>query len=450
MSAVVLVTSASGVGYFSRAGAIIGEYNRVAALYGSATDTGFQSIWALFATSDQAAVQGLPDAVTAFRQTGTGYQSVLQADGQQASILQVNDSIPLVPYTYNQSVALVAYQMLTTSQSINRPTLTSTSTPNGSNLGDTTFWLSTTNIYGDPLDMTLTEDMTALCQSQGSGFQASFNITGQPTVPSTAWNWPQGSGAQVSLSTVDPAVAGLIANGAFTAFTIANTPNSWDIINGAPGVTVFKSTSGGVRSGTDACYLLSDGSSTTKLSQNISLSINTVYAVTLQAKVNSNSASGNLIIEFTEEDGTVINNDAGDPLSATYALNGGAGEITTSYQQLTVFFSTPRQLPTITQLRVGYGVAGVSTRQLTLDLISVFQPTPLYGASGTGTSGPWVAAVAGTLPSAFGDYYTLAFTNSLTSRSFALGCERVFSLRELGLYFPSDVSPTVSDSLVTH
>jgi hypothetical protein len=439
-------------GYFTRMGVFCGEYNRVAALYGSATDVGFQSIWTQFASSDQAAVSNLPAAVATFRQTGTSYQSTLAADGQLASILQANDSSPLVPYTYSASVTAVRDQMVATgpTTAIVRPTLTSTATVGGSNLGDTKFFLSTTNIYGDPLDMTLTETFSAVCQSQGSGFQSSWGITGQPTVLPSAWNWPQGSGASVSLSAVDPAVSGIITNGDFSAFTVANTPDDWTIVNGSAGVTVFKSTSGGVRSGTDACYLLSDGSSTTKLAQDVSLSINTVYAVTFQAKMNSNSASGSLIVELTNSSGTVLTNDAGTALSATYALNGGAGEITTSYQLLTVFFSTPRQLPSTVQLRIGYNVAGVSTRQLTLDLIQVFQATPLYGASGTGTSGPWVAAVANTTASALGDTYSLAFTTTATPQTFALGLQRVFDLRSLGLYFPSNVSGTIPNNLITN
>lgn len=39
------VTLTGTGGYFTRSGAIIGEYNRVAALYGSAATTGFNAIW---------------------------------------------------------------------------------------------------------------------------------------------------------------------------------------------------------------------------------------------------------------------------------------------------------------------------------------------------------------------------------------------------------------------
>lgn len=440
-------------GYFPRAGAWIGEYNRVAALYGTGLTDGFQSIWSQYATSEQAAVQLLPDAVSSFRQSSVSYQNTLVADAIQSALLQVNRDVPLSPYTFPNSVNVVAGQMRTAVQSINRPTLGNSVAYGASNLGDTKFALSTTNIYGDPLDMTLAETLTATCTSQNGGFTPAFSVNGVPAVLPTAYNWPAGSGVTgLTVTAVDPNVSGIVTNGGFSTFTVANTPDDWTIVNGAAGVTVFKSTAGGVRSGTDAVYLQSDGSSTTKLEQELSVSINTVYAVTFQAKMNTNSASGTLVVQFTDAAGTVVTNDAGSNLQASYALNGGAGEITTSYQLLTVFFSTPRQLPsTGLFLRIGYGVAGVSTRQLYLDLVQVFAATPLYGLSGTGTSGPFVAAVGNTVASAVDDQASLTFTTTATPQTMALGLERVFALRSQGVYYPSAASgSTIPDALITH
>lgn len=438
-------------GYFTRAGAWISEYNRVAALYGSDLTNGFQSIWSQYATSDQAAVQLYPSVVTSFRNSAVSYQGTLADDAATSVLLQVQRDTTVVPASVARAEQIVANQMVVSADSIARPTLGSSVNYDGGNLGDTKFFLSTTNIYGDPLDMTIAETLIATCTSQGSGFASTFSVVGQTAVLSTEYNWPTGSGSQQTVSVVDPATSGIVSNGDFSVFTVANTPDDWAIVNGAAGVTVFKSVSGGVRSGTDAVYLQSDGSSATKLEQQISVSINTVYAVTFQAKMNTNSASGTLVVSLTDAAGTVINNDAGDPLSATYNLNGGAGEITTSYQLLTVFFSLPRQLPsTGVFLRVGYGTAGISTRQLFLDLVQVFTATPLYGLSGTGTSGPFVAAVGNTVASAVNDQASLTFTTTATPQTMALGLQRVYGLREQGVYYPSSVSPTILDNLITN
>lgn len=441
----------SGDGWFNRAGAFAGEFNRVAALYGSATDTGFQSIWSLFATSDQSAVTALPDAVTSFRTTDVTYCSTLTTAAQAASVSQVNRNLPPTQNTFVTSVQAVDAQMRATAQTINRPTLTSAVTLGAGNAGDTKMFVSTTNIYGDPLDTTFNETLTALCTSQGSGFGASWSVTGQPLINPPQWNWPGGSGASASLTTNDPAVDGLVTNSSLTLFTVANQPDDWTIINGSAGTTVLEAASGNVRTGYNAVKFVSDGSSATKIGQSVSLSTNTVYAVTFQAKLNTNSASGTLVVQlWNTATGAVITNDAGSNLQASYNLNGGAGEITTSYQLLTVFFSTPRQLPSNVEVRIGYGTAGVSTRQLTVCNVQVFQATPLYGASGTGTSGPFACAVGNTTYSAVNDTASIVFTNSLGNQSFVWGLERLNGFRALGLYLGSSVSPTILDSLVSH
>jgi len=445
----------SGDGWFNRAGALGGGFNYVASLYGSANDTAFQNVWSLFATSDQAAVQSLPDDLAGWRTTGQAYCSVLSTDGQLASVLQVNRAFPLVPLTFVQSVQRVRAQMVATAQTIKRPTITSTVTAGGSNLGNTEIFVSNTNIYGDPLDTTYDETQTATCTSQGSGFSGTIGVVGEPTVPTYSYLWPMGSGTSTALSIQNPATDGTITNSALDTFTVANTPDDWTILNGAAGTTVFSSSGGGVR-GDDCVYLQSNGSSATQLSQEVTgLTTNTVYAVTFQAKMNANSASGNLVVQLYDPDaGAVIANDAGTDLSATYALNGGAGELTTSYQLLTVFFSTPRQLPSTIQLRIGYGTAGVSTRQLFLCNVQVYAATALYGPSGTGTAGPFAVAVSNTLPSAVNDTWSIVFTNDYGNppggTTFCWVLQRLYDFRSLGLYLPSATSPsnTISDGLI--
>ncbi len=109
-------------------------------------------------------------------------------------------------------------------------------------------------------------------------------------------------------------------------------------MNGAAGVTVFKSVSGGARTGTDAAKIVSDGASATQLTQSVTVSPNTVYAVTFQAKINTTTATGVFRIALCDGDGTVLQNDAGVDLSYTRNVNGQVG---TSYTQFTAFFSTP-------------------------------------------------------------------------------------------------------------
>lgn len=430
-------------GYFTRQGQIIGEYNRVAEFYGSPLTNGFQSIWNQFVSSDQAAVQNLPDVVTAFRNSGLTYQNTLQADGSLASILQVSRDTSVVPATLQQSFVVLISQMVAASASIQQATITSLVTPWVSNLGDTTVAVHYKNQFGDQIDATFAETITATCISATTQYQETLQAVGEATVPSNSYDWPAGSGANVTFAVSNPAAQGIVTDSGFTQWsgTGSNTPTNWEIVDGAAGVTVFRGVGAGVRTGTDAAQLTSDGSQATQLGQTITLAVNTVYAVTVQAKVSATGGAGTLVIQLTDGDGNVLTDDAGNNL--TYSRNFTA-QVTTNYQCFTAFFATPRQFPAETRIEVGYGTADTATRSLFLDLVGVVAATQLY------TGGPYIAAFSGATPTALGDYYSVAFTNSLTSQSFALGMNRLYNTLGLGVYFPSDSSPTISDSLVSN
>lgn len=428
--------------FFSRQGAFIGEYNRVTAFYGSSLDAGFSSIWSQFATSDQAAVANLPDAVAAFRSTDSQYLNTLVQDGQLAALLEVNDDTSVVPYTFQQATLVLIGQMIAGSQSIQRATLSSSVTPAGTNLGDSTIAVSTTNQYGDPLDMIFTEDVTVTCTANsGSSYQAQMNAVGEAALPSYSPYWPGGSGANQAFSINDPAVNGIVTDGGFENWGGSgnNTPTNWTIVDGSAGVTVTRGT-GGVR-GAYTAQIVSDGSQPTQLAQNVNLTVNSVYMVTVEAKINTVDASGAFVMSLTDADGNILQDDAGNNLTYTRNLN---GQVTTSFQTFTAFFATPRQLPTTVRVQYGYDSAPTSGRTLTLDLAAVVAATQLYNG------GPFMAGVAGADRTALADYYTAAFSNSLGTQSFARGCDRLFGFRNLGLYYPSSLSPTQADSKVTH
>lgn len=434
-------------GYFTRLGCFGGEYNRVAAQYGSDLTNGFQSIWAQYATSNQAAVQNLPAAVDSFRNSGFQYLSVLQGDAQYSSLLQAADSFSVNPYTVPQSISVVRTAMVASGETINRPTLSSSVASGSLNESDTQFAASTTNIYGDPLDMTYNEVFTVTVTQSGTSYSGSAVAVGQLAVNTNAYNWPQGSGASASVPITDPATDGLITDGSFEAWTNTNTPTNWDIISGTAGTTILQDPSGGVRTSTKCLEIVGNGAETTQVAQDVSLSINTVYAVTFQAKINTLTATGTFRVCLTDGNNVLLSNDAGTSLSYTRDLN---GQITTAYQQFTIFFQTPRQLPSTVRLQVGLSVAATAARQIRIDNVQMVAATPLYGAPNTGTSGPFLAAFSGAEAPATGDVFYATFTNSLGTQSFVWASERMYGMRANGLYWPSDVSPTIPDNLVTH
>lgn len=433
-------------GFFVRSGAFIGEYNRVAAFYGSALTNGFQSIWSQFASSDQAAVQNLPNAVAAFGNTDQTYLQTLQQDGALAITLQTSDYYSVVPYTVQQALLLVIAQMKSTSQSIQRATLTSTVTPWASNLGNANVVTSTINQFGDPLDMIFAEDVRITCVNPSPNYGETLQAVGQATVPTNTSLWPAGSGANATFTVTDQTQNGIVTDGDFEQWsgTGNNTPNNWIIVNGDAGVNVTRITD--VVRGSYAAQLDSDGSQLTQLAQDISVQINTVYAVCIFAKVTeTDNGTGRFRIAFTDGDSNVLNNDAGTALSSILKVDGSSGNLTSGdYAMYTAFFSTPRQLPTTVRVQYGYSVIP-SAGRLEIDLAGVIQATQLYAG------GPFMAAFASTDPNAVGDYYDAVYTNNQTSKSFSRGSDRLFSLRQLGLYYPSNLSsPTISNSLVTN
>lgn len=437
-------------GFFNRHGAFIGEFNRVAFFYGSALDAGFFSIWSQYASSDQLSVENLPSAVGTFRNSGLSYSNTLVADGQTSILLQVSRDTSVAPYTIPQALSVLKTQMLGAGDTIQRPTLSNTVTPDAGNISDTTVMASTTNIYGDPLDMTLAETFT-LTITSASSFTGNIQAVGELAVSSNAYNWPQGSGASVSLSIIDPASGGLTTDGGFRSWTGtgSNTPVNWDIVNGDAGTTVFKGSALGLRSGTDCLMLTSDGAQLTGVNQSVSLQINTVYALSVQLKKNNNPGStGRIGIKLTDGDGNTLTDDAGSALlseTLVSSLN------TSTFVNATVFFSTPRQLPSTVKLFVGFSTtAPTATQEILVDLMGMVAATPLYGLSGTGTSGPFVAAFSAEIAPAVEDIWDVEFTNNLNTQSFVLGMERLYGLRNMGFYFPSANSPTIPDSLVTH
>lgn len=443
------ITLVGNAGYFSRLGNWIGEFNRIAAWYGTGlTFTAFESIWSQYASSDQAAVVGLPAAQSSYQSTPVSYQSYLAQAAQLSSQLQVNDNYPLNPYTFTQSVLNVITQMQSTSQTVNKPTITSSVASGGSNIGNPVFSTYTLNPYGVQSDTIYAETVNITCTSASTPFSETFQAVANVAVPFTAYNWPQGSGATVSIPVTNPATITLITDGIFNNWSglSNNTPTNWSIVNGTAGTQVLQGTSP-VRSGYSySASIVSDGSSATQLAQAVNLQTNTVYAFSIQAKISSLDGAGAFIVSLNNGlGGSVLTNDAGNNLSQIVGTNSGTG-VGTAYKVFTVFFATPHYLTGTIYIQFGFSTAPASTKVLSLDLAAGVIGTQLYA------QGQYLAAFSGSTSSIIGDMFTAVYTNSLGTQSFVRGCQRVLNFPNLGprIYFPSSNSPTIPDSLVTN
>ena len=437
-------------GWFTRAGAFIGEYNRIATTYGTPAINGFNSIWSQFASSDQVAVNNLPTALSTFQQSGQTYLGVLQQDGQTAAVLQVSDYDSVVPYTLQTAVTILAAQMVSTGQTIQRPTLavTITSSIYATNYSDATLAVGFTNPQGAQLDMTIAETISVTCTSAAT-YQETLTAVGQATVAPSSYLWPNGSGANYSFSLTDGATNGLLTDGNFTSWggTGGNQPTFWTIVNGAAGVTVFQGTPG-FRTATspNLCFkITSDGSSLTAAQQTLSVTADTTYGFNVYLKMSATDGAGRVIIALVDENGNVINNDAGTPQSAILTMSSAtpsASNVGTTYAAFPVFFQTPRGLPITTGLRIGFLTAPTAAKSLSISLAAGVAPQQMYAG------GPYVAGYSGNNASAVGDSWALAITSTAGVNTFVMGLNRLYNFASLGISFPSSGSPTIPDSLV--
>lgn len=442
----VLLTGTGGV--FQRLGDYVTELNRVVSGYGSALDSGVEEIFDQYpnATEEASAIAGLLPARDSYRGVHGSYTSALVTAARNTVIEQVNRDTPLPQKTFPAAITELKNQMVDSGDSINKPTLTATVTPWASNKGNAVINVSVINTLGNQTDMAFAEDIKFTVSSDvssgGTQFAETLTIAGEPLLSATNYNWPGGSGASGTMRIVDASNNGLITDGGFETW-VGAVPTYWTATTGA--ATVDKNTNATylVR-GTYSLKITSDGSTLTTIRQQLSSAVapNTVYALNLWAAMSAADASGAVRFRLTDSGGTVLTNDAGDSLTYSRDTN---GQIGTSLTQVTTFFQTGRQLPTSggVWLEIGFTTAPASPKVLYLDHLGFVSATQLYAG------GPFVAAFSKSTSNANGDYYTLAVTNNLGTRSFVRSLDRWLDLRTNRLYIPTASSETVSDTLIS-
>lgn len=432
-------------GAFTRLGAAAYLVNTLDTHVGSTTNSNVSNIATEFASNEQPQFAAVWDARDQWRTAGDQWRGDVFSLIQQGWIYQVDRDVTLLSLTLADAVAELIQQMKDSSDSLNAPTLGATVTANVANTGDTTLVTTTTDGDGLPLDCLFAETVRVRCTaaSAASPFTETLECEGDPAVDATAYNWPQGSGTAAVLTTVDPAVDGLIANGDFEDFTVTNTPDSWTIAVGTVTTHVTRQASPRRTTEQYCVRLTSDGSTLVKLRQQFTSTLEplTLYAVTFTAKINTADATGAFRVALVDSGGTVVNDAQGNANSSTVGVNGGSG-IGTSYTQFTAWFRTPAKAVSTWQLEFGFTTSPTSGRTVDVDLVSIATPTQLY------TGGPYAIAWGNATTPVVGDRWTIAYTNSLGTDSLVRNCDRFFGTRDLGLKFPTAASETVSDSLI--
>ena len=427
----------SAEGLFNRfaQGALLVEH--VDTERGTTTDTDVQNLYQYYPTHEQTAIADLFGQRDSWRSAQAQWLTAIANEMGNTLAQQTNRDTPLIAVNYQTALPVLIAQMQSTNDSIQKPTVTATVTAGGTNLTDAAVEASVKDGDGLQLDYVYPETLTATVTSDagtgGVAYQESVSIVGAAARNRTDYNWPGGSGANLSTQFVNAANATLVQNGDFEDWT-SNTPDQWSVIVGTPGTNIIKGTQ--PLRGLSNLKLLADGAGA-RIRQAVTLQADTVYAVNAYMEIVSGGGSGSdsLILKLVNGSGTTINDDQssanavttlGNALSTgTYAAKGG-------------FFRTPKTLPAQTFFDIQ--ISGSSGSFYAIDLLAFTQATQLY------QGGPWVGLFSGGTQATKGETWSIAIANNkMAGAKFVRYLDRWFDLKSLGLKIPSAVSPTLPD-----
>lgn len=460
-------------GLFTRVGQIGGFLNHVNSFRGTANlsaagiesvATAVDTIQAQFVSTNQQLIDSLYSQRDSYRLVHASIGTYLQTLSQSTVIKMADDDVKLLNRTLVASVTELIAQMKSASQSVPRPTVTGTVTMAGGNTGNGILTVSVIGADGVQLDYPFGENIDAKvvndAQSGGTAGQETWSLTGDGVqTDQLSWDWPAGSGANLILTGIDPAIDAstqLLTNGDFETFT-SNVPNNWTIQTGTAGTTIFAAGSGDAYKGSDALKYTGNGTELTSLFQQFGISTGTVatlqprtvYAVNAWMKVSSVPAAGQLDIELVDGSNNVVNDDAGNPIRVRINLTAltttykAVGAMTTELlSSTTPYFRTPTVMPATSRIRIRLSTALTNAVSVFVDHPALTAATRLY------TGGPYAAVFSGSVNFAANkDTATIVIANNFGSGWQKL-LERFWNLRQLGLQIPSSAAPTIADSLI--
>lgn len=438
---------------FPRWGREIAGANEACLAVGSTANTRTTLINNQYLAAQQQLASGLYSSRDSYRASDAQYLSDLQAL-MQSTLIQMakDDGTGIVPPDLTTALTKLISQMATSNDTINRPTVSATVTAGGSNVGNGFCRVSLIDPSdGKQTDYLIAETITATCTADGylnggaTSGQEPFTFTGQASAAVQDWNWPQGSGASISINAVDASVRDLIlTDGDFEEWggTGNNTPDNWSTGATATfGTTVIRSAVAPY-TGTYNLRIVGDGSQLTTLRQELSLdnlAPDAVYFFNGLAK--TTDTAGVLRIRLVDGNNAVINDNLGTANSVSTNLS----DLTTSYTAITTAFRTPSIMPDTVKIEIGLTTAMTNATTLDIDHFAVAAANLFYGTTGGG-GGPYFALFSGDTEFAIGDTFSIATTNSLTTSSFAVSLNRWLGLTALGQKIPSSTNPTIGDN----
>lgn len=184
-------------------------------------------------------VSRLPQAVAGWQSQSRSLFVALQQAAKDTLITMVEADNPQEKTDLGTYLEELIAQMVTATEDVDACTVGATATAGGSNSGDGKLILSTKRGDGLVNENLLVEDMVCSVTA-ASGQAATLKVQGEVSVPKSASNWPQGSGANRTLSAISPSSnSNLLSNSGFEdEETLANSPDEWTVVVGTVGTTL--------------------------------------------------------------------------------------------------------------------------------------------------------------------------------------------------------------------
>lgn len=374
---------------------------------------------------------------------------------------QLGQSLSSVNLT--ASINYVFLQMLAQNATILQMTVGATTTA-FTGTGNGTINISLKRPFdGKLLENAFAEVLTYTCIADSyiggaAAFNEQFAVTGEASEPDFfAYDWPLGSNGNISINAIDgdtnEGSGNLLNNSGFTTWT-GSVPNNWTVNAGAS--TISQNSSIIFTAGSSMLWT-GDGSTLTSIQQqfNIStgntstLSPQTQYSVNLYLRTGGTPPSqGVLQVDLVDQNGTIINDQAGTPNSYTIDLT----TLSTAWTGFPGSFRMQEPIPPTQKqfLRYHLTTALNNGALLYIDKTSFGLQQQIY------SQGPFTAVHSGSTPfvqSPLADYAYCQVTNSRgaggTLDTFQTLLYRLYS-QSIGfeLIWPSSLSPTISDGLI--
>lgn len=379
-----------------------------------------------------------------------------QTFSTNALVGMIQADTPQPSSTLDYAIPELIDQMNAAGATVKANTVGISGSAGASNAGNGTILTSIVGVDGKHLENAYAETIVVTCtaDSQPGNGQTTvgsetFVARGQSATTILNYAWPTGSGGATTVipanSSLDTSSQNYLTNSDFETFTVANTPDSWTIIMGGAGTTIFSTTDAYRGS-----YALAFTGTASNLRPRIAQSLRSVstsvagqvnpltkYALAAYVKVTSVPVAGTLRIAL--RDGTTD----GAAVVGGEAIVVNLASATTGYVLSSAIFNTPTSLPDNLYLVIELTIPIDSGVSVHIDDVVL---TPMVQHQ----NGPFIAIIPGSAKFIKGDVFNVAVTNTLDGL-FQTYFNRIFGMDYRKLLLPSDMygTQTISDSLIS-